>query len=153
MFDDCDENIKGIDTEVQKNEESKKADQVNSLPIEATKENAFSQAKDLSNDATHVVGDLLFAKWSDDGVWYNAKILHVHSDHLEVEFVDYGNTDKVTLLNVVKTVKEIPDADDYDGNIEGMSIEVQKVEGKSTETGTEPVKEEAEVFRMQFICF
>ena len=38
------------------------------------------------------VGDLVIAKWPEDDVWYNAKVLEVDNEYLEVEFVDYGNS-------------------------------------------------------------
>ena len=67
------------------------------------------------------VGDLVFAKCSED-VWYNVKILEVHRDHLYVEYVDYGHTDEVSLLDVVKDVKDIPKEDKYDEHIKGHMI-------------------------------
>jgi len=63
------------------------------------------------------VGDMMFAKWSEDDVWYNAKILGVHSDHLEVEFVDYGNIDEVSLFHVAKYVQDIPREEIIDENV------------------------------------
>ena len=66
------------------------------------------------------VGDLVFAKCDD--VWYNAKILEVHSDHLDVDFVDYGNTNGVSFLDVVKDVRDIPREDECDQHIKGPMI-------------------------------
>ena len=36
------------------------------------------------------VGDSVIAKWRDDNVWYNARILEVGSGTFRVIFVDYG---------------------------------------------------------------
>ena len=66
------------------------------------------------------VGDLVFAKCDD--VWYNAKILRVHSDHLDVEFVDYGRRDVVSLKDAVKDVRYIPREDECDENIKVLMI-------------------------------
>ena len=60
-------------------------------------------------------GDLVIAKCDD--VWYNAKILRVHSDHLDVEYVDYGHTDEVSLRDVVKHPKDIPNGDLIDEHV------------------------------------
>ena len=61
------------------------------------------------------VGDLMIAKCDD--VWYNAKILRVHSDHLDVEYVDYGHRDEVSLRDVVKHRKDIPNGDLIDEHV------------------------------------
>ncbi|CAG5127804.1 unnamed protein product, partial [Candidula unifasciata] len=43
------------------------------------------------------IGSLCAAKFTDDGVWYRAKITGLlKNGHIEVQFVDYGNTDYVT---------------------------------------------------------
>ena len=61
------------------------------------------------------VDDLVFAKCDD--VWYNAKILRVHSDHLDVGNVDYGHRDEVSLRDVVKHPKDIPNGDLIDEHV------------------------------------
>ena len=71
------------------------------------------------------VGDLVFAKCSED-VWYNVKILEVHSDHLYVEYVDYGHRDEVSLRDVVKHPKDIPNGDLIDEHVTSPMQSVKK---------------------------
>ena len=63
------------------------------------------------------VGELVFAKWDEDKTWYNAKIIKINEENADVEFVDYGNEDKVQKSHIVKLSTEIPSSDDYDENI------------------------------------
>jgi hypothetical protein len=46
------------------------------------------------------VGFSCCAQYSEDGKWYRAKILSVSSSSVEVVYVDYGNTDCVSLSSV-----------------------------------------------------
>lgn len=46
------------------------------------------------------------AKFSQDDQWYRAEVLEVLDDHVRVRFVDYGNTDVVSLQNTRDVPKE-----------------------------------------------
>ena len=75
-----------------------------------------SKSEDGSTAATnHVprVGDSVLAKWSEDGTWYNAKILQVYPDQLtaKVQFLDYGNDADESIGNIVPSIDNIPKAE------------------------------------------
>merc|ERR1719186_345758 len=61
------------------------------------------------------VGDLCVAKWREDGVWYNSKILGIDNNKVNVLFVEYGNQDYTVMeelkppgsLDTNGTLKEI----------------------------------------------
>eukprot|EP00092_Neocalanus_flemingeri_P022721 GFUD01024641.1.p1 GENE.GFUD01024641.1~~GFUD01024641.1.p1 ORF type:complete len:831 (-),score=247.59 GFUD01024641.1:158-2524(-) len=70
--------------------------------------------KNTSNPPSEnwIVGDVCIARWSDDGVWYNAL---VDSDsnlpgQYEVTFTDYGNSATVTAESIVATAAQIPNS-------------------------------------------
>jgi hypothetical protein len=61
---------------------------------------------------------LVFAKWSEDQVWYRAQVIEVISDHeFKVLFVDYGNEAIVETVNVVMTPEQIPNDALVDENV------------------------------------
>ena len=57
---------------------------------------------------------LVIAKWSEDNTWYRAKVLTISDDQAEVEFIDYGNTDRVNKNHIVQSTKDIPSDDSID---------------------------------------
>ena len=63
------------------------------------------------------VGDLVIAKWVEDDVWYNAKVLIVHDGYLVFEFVDYGRMGHTLLDYLVKNCKDIPRGECIDENV------------------------------------
>ena len=93
------------------------------------------------------VGDMVFAKWSDD-VWYNAEIAYISSHEISVEFVDYGNVDVVCLSNIVHSVDRIPIMDSIDDNVHKIiNMGMSKISTvNSTENDADPnansIKEE-----------
>ena len=54
------------------------------------------------------VGQLVVARWSEDKVWYRAKILKLGQGSLQVVFTDYGNEEKVEEQNIVLCGADIP---------------------------------------------
>ena len=46
------------------------------------------------------VGDFCAAKYSEDGVWYRARVSKVTTGGAEVIFVDYGNSETISLANL-----------------------------------------------------
>ena len=55
------------------------------------------------------IGDHVFAKWTEDDVWYNGKIVNHHKRGMwTVQFSDYGNEDMVAVENIVQNFNEIP---------------------------------------------
>jgi len=50
-------------------------------------------------------GDLVAAKYENDGLWYRAKILDNKENVFTVKFIDYGNSE--TLSNIKKLPKEL----------------------------------------------
>jgi len=63
----------------------------------------------LKTEVLHA-GDLCFARWSDDQVWYNCRVETVLSGGAcVVVFVDYGNKDTVQVEFVVTNPALIPD--------------------------------------------
>ena len=69
------------------------------------------------------VGQLVIARWSEDKVWYRAKILEVGQGSLQVVFTDYGNEEKVEEKNIVLCGADIPAEEEsfVDGNVEGTT--------------------------------
>ena len=68
------------------------------------------------------VGQFLIARWSEDNVWYRAKVLEVGQGSLQVLFTDYGNEEKVDEKNIVLCGADIPaeEEDFVDENVEGF---------------------------------
>ena len=56
------------------------------------------------------VGTSCIARWSEDGVWYNAVVDSgiVPQGQCQVTFTDYGNTDTVAADSIVTTAADIP---------------------------------------------
>ena len=115
--DEVDENVEELNI----TEETAKA-----IDVEFTGRKSFPSVKFTSppesnvvrvDNNAHSVGDLVFAKWAEDQVWYNAKILKIHDKNLSVVFVDYGNEDLVDVANIVSSAAAIPSTDDFDENI------------------------------------
>ena len=63
------------------------------------------------------VGQLVIARWSEDKVWYRAKVLEVLQGSLQVVFTDYGNEEKVEEKNIVLCGADIPQEDFVDWNV------------------------------------
>ena len=61
------------------------------------------------------IGDVCIARWSEDNVYYNAKILEELSNgKCKVIFLDYGNEDIVSEADLVASGKEIPTGSNVD---------------------------------------
>ena len=88
------------------------------------------------------VGQEVIAKWSEDNVWYNAKILTVKEDVFQVVFTDYENEEEVVENNIVLCGADIPaeeeDFVDQYVDVKGKAKEAKTVEGEDV---TRPVKE------------
>ena len=63
------------------------------------------------------IGEIVFAKWSEDKVWYKAEILSLTNDGAKVLFKDYGNEENVVIGDMVKNVEEIPPNEERDENV------------------------------------
>lgn len=48
------------------------------------------------------LGDLVAAKYEDDGLWYRAKILNINGNVFTVQFIDYGNS------GISSNIKKLP---------------------------------------------
>ncbi|XP_022171376.1 maternal protein tudor-like [Myzus persicae] len=46
-------------------------------------------------------GDLVAAKYENDGLWYRAKILNIEENAFTVQFIDYGNSELSTNLKML----------------------------------------------------
>jgi len=70
------------------------------------------------------INDLVVAKWSEDGMWYNAKILSIQDAKANVLFVDYGNEAQESVGNLVKDVSDIPATDQefIDENVSVVTV-------------------------------
>ena len=72
-----------------------------------------------------VMGDVCFAKWDHDGVWYNAKIdKDCRKRGVEVTFVDYDKSDFVQRKNIVWNKEELPEGAMVDLGPDGDMIVV-----------------------------
>ena len=61
---------------------------------------AHPEQTEVVNFASVEPGQYFFAKYSSDNCWYRALIRSKQIDTVEVYFVDYGNTDKVSIENL-----------------------------------------------------
>jgi len=52
-------------------------------------------------------GDECVALWGQDNTWYNAFIIKVDKEMVEVEFVDYGNVDLVSVNDVYRNISHV----------------------------------------------
>ncbi|XP_026813145.1 maternal protein tudor-like [Rhopalosiphum maidis] len=46
-------------------------------------------------------GDLVAAKYENDGLWYRAKILNIEENNFTVKFIDYGNSELSSNLKIL----------------------------------------------------
>ena len=72
------------------------------------------------------MGSIVVAKWSEDEVWYNAKVQSTSNEVYEVIFIDYGNSAHVKLEHVLKSALDIPTTDSIDECVE-INIEDSKL--------------------------
>ena len=63
------------------------------------------------------VGTKCFAKWSEDGVWYNATVENIEDGKFHVTFSDYGNGDQVDQNDLRLYCKDIPPKEELDENV------------------------------------
>merc|ERR1719186_1449202 len=61
-----------------------------------------------------VPGHLCVAKWSEDGIWYNARVDKVEDRQVEVTFIDYGNVENISTDKIVQCRAEVPTGDIID---------------------------------------
>merc|ERR1719318_224565 len=81
---------------------------------------------EMKSDVVGVTAGLVcVAKWSEDGVWYRAKVDKVEGEMVEVTFLDYGNTETVTTANIVKTRSHIPAGEEIDEFVEELEEKVK----------------------------
>merc|ERR550519_1193293 len=69
-------------------------------PKEEEKGGGTVEKVEEASTAKWAVGDLCVAQWREDGVWYNSRILEITKDEVRVLFVDYGNEDFTTLVEL-----------------------------------------------------
>merc|ERR1719186_1991272 len=72
------------------------------------------------------MGDHVVAKWNEDDVWYNARVVEVTGDKVEITFVDYGNSDIVERNRIVTSSLEVPKGEETDENVVDVaSLEIK----------------------------
>merc|ERR1719397_2245002 len=97
---------------------------------------------------TFAIGDVVFARWEEDQVWYNAVVKEVKESSMSVTFNDYGNEADIDNYNVVRTSEEIPLDGIIDENVitsgktECKTIVVKKVKGSTTDSQNEFLKKD-----------
>ena len=72
--------------------------------IEVTYANLSDEDLCLKNPQT---GEACIAKYSADSVWYRARITNLDNEDINVEFVDYGNSEKSSLANLKEITPEL----------------------------------------------
>ena len=55
---------------------------------------------------SHQVGDIVVAKWSEDGCWYNAQVITVGDNVYKVMFCNFGNICWVSTTDIVKVAAD-----------------------------------------------
>ena len=108
-----------------KSEEAKLADQDSSSgkevkPVQVSLQANVAVAEDrakVGDQAEAVqpeltVNTICYAKWSEDSVWYNARVEALQGDKVEVIFVNYGNKDLIPRSEIKLTIDDIPEDDD-----------------------------------------
>jgi len=63
------------------------------------------------------LGDECIARWHEDNVWYNARIIEIRPDSAIVIFTDYENEDEVKLNYIVHSSKLIPSDAEIDVHV------------------------------------
>ena len=64
--------------------------------------NHFSTNKFERLSQSPSVGSLVCAKFSADGAWYRSEVMDISGDSCRVKFIDYGNTDVVSLSEMAE---------------------------------------------------
>merc|ERR1719318_1486627 len=81
---------------------------------------------EMKSDVVRVTAGLVcVAKWSEDGVWYRAKVDKGEGEVVEVTFLDYGNTETVTTANIVKTRSHIPAGEEIDEFVDEIEEKIK----------------------------
>ena len=74
-----------------------------------------------------VEGSECVAKWTEDMVWYRARVDKVEGEMLEVTFLDYGSRERVAKCHVGRTALDIPKGEDVHDFVmkskDGISLE------------------------------
>ena len=82
-----------------------------------------------------LVGCICVAKWSEDGVWYRARVEKVEGKMVEVTFMDYGNMELIARDSILKCREQIPGGEDID---EFVVVKVEEL-GKTINDVSEAV--------------
>ena len=120
-------------------------------PIEEEKKEKTSSASAEPDTTTAPGGKLsvntrCFAKWTEDDVWYNAKVEKVLEDGtFQVLFLDYGNSEVTARVNIVLNWEDIPDEDECDENVIEPSTDSASKDVASTTTSAEKTSKNCDV--------
>ena len=67
------------------------------------------EAEHCGLESVPSVGSLCCAKYCADGLWYRAEIMAVESNKVTVQFIDYGNTDTLSLSSLARCPSKFTD--------------------------------------------
>merc|ERR1719342_551798 len=113
--------------------------------VEAEKKKELPTIKEEEKRIEFKVGDQVLTKWSEDDIWYNAKIVSVKEASARVHFVDYGNEEEEIYGRIVKRFNDIPkdELNSIDENVEPSkdppsSSEASKIQSSNQSTAESP---------------
>ena len=68
------------------------------------------QSAEVNVKPQYPVGRQIIARWPEDKVWYNAVVEEndIVTGMVYVVFTDYGNTAKVSIVDIVVSAEEVP---------------------------------------------
>jgi len=78
------------------------------------------------NAKEFVIGTKCFAKWSEDGCWYNAVVEKIVDAKYHVTFTDYGNGDQLEQKDLRLSSKDIPPTEEIDEHVPLPNNEMSK---------------------------
>ena len=108
--------------------------------LESISSKIVELAETSSRTLTHpTIGSACIAKFREDDTWYRARVLSTSSLHVNVYFVDYGNTDSIALTDtriITEDLLELPETcisctlhDVFDGelNVESAKLWLEEL--------------------------
>ena len=88
-------------------------------PNQVDSGNGLREFESDSRQIPWTSGDKCFAKWTEDNIWYNARVLTYSGSEMKysIRFTDYGNEDLVDTESMVLKCTDIPEGELVDDHV------------------------------------